>query len=478
MNDRLQHRTLRTFSSTHLADLVTPVGIYLRIRDKFPHSLLLEGADSRGAANSFSFICFDEMASFEVERNRASIRSGGVETVAVRSRTELLEAYSRFQSCFTVKKCGDHPEVSGFYGFSSYDSIELFEDIRIGNSFAPGSDLPQLSYRFYRYVIAINHFKNELYLIEHRAADVSDDSYADEYRRIVQMIFRNDVPTYPFSLEGSEETNMDDEQHRQMIRDCKRHIFRGDIFQIVPSRKFSQRYRGDDFNVYRTLRSINPSPYLFYFDLGAYRIFGSSPEAQVIIKNGTATVFPIAGTYRRSGDEKSDFELAQKLSADPKEISEHVMLVDLARNDLSRHCSDVRVEAYKEAHFYSHVIHLVSKVSGLLNEGANSLAVLGDTFPAGTLSGAPKYRAMELIDKYENGRRGFYGGCLGFLGLNGECNHCIMIRSFFSADNVLYFQAGGGVVADSVEESEVQEVRNKLNALRVALERAARGGYE
>lgn len=463
-----------------LADLVTPVGIYLRLRDRFPRSALLEGADSRGSENSFSFICFDELASFEVAGGTARLtRSGDSEySEQISSRASLLEGFRDFQRSFSVEKGSEHPDVSGFYGFCSYDSIELFEDIKLTNQHHPSSEIPQLSYRFYRYVIAINHFKDELFLIEHRDASLPEVEAESRFRDILQLIMKQESPLYPFALQGEEQSNMDDEQHAQMIRDCKKHIFRGDIFQIVPSRRFSQKFSGDDFNVYRALRSINPSPYLFYFDLGAFRIFGSSPEAQIIIKGRKATIFPIAGTYRRTGNEKADLELAEKLSNDPKEISEHVMLVDLARNDLSRHCTGVEVESFKEAHFYSHVIHLVSKVTGTLDEGADTLAVLGDSFPAGTLSGAPKYRAMELIDQYERGRRGFYGGCLGFLGLNGDCNHCIMIRTFLSTDNHLYLQAGGGVVADSVEASEVQEVRNKLNALRVALEKAPRGEYE
>jgi anthranilate synthase component I len=463
-----------------LSDLVTPVGIYLQLRDRFPHSLLLEAADSRGAENSFSFICFDELAQFEVRNFEANITIPGrsPERRSIKTQQQLVQEFDSFKSHFVVKKSGDHPDVSGFYGFSSYDSVELYEDITLQNSHQLSSELPQLSYRFYRYVIAINHFKSELFLIEHRGIALADTEADIRHKEIAQLILRQDAAQYPFALEGQETSTMTDEEHRQMIRDCKRHIFRGDIFQIVPSRRFSYSYSGDDFNVYRALRSINPSPYLFYFDFGSFRLFGSSPEAQLIIKDRKATVFPIAGTYRRTGNERSDLELAQKLAADPKENAEHVMLVDLARNDLSRHCTEVTVEAFKEAHFYSHVIHLVSKVSGMLGEDFNTLAVLGDTFPAGTLSGAPKYRAMQLIDTYERDRRGFYGGCLGYIGLNGDCNHCIIIRSFFSSNNQLVLRAGGGVVADSVEESEVAEVRNKLNALRVALERAQRGVHE
>ncbi|MBE7179038.1 MAG: anthranilate synthase component I family protein, partial [Mucilaginibacter polytrichastri] len=246
-------------------------------------------------------------------------------------------------------------------------------------------------------------------------------------------------------------------------------IHRGDVFQIVPSRAFSQRFTGDEFNVYRALRSINPSPYLFYFDYGNFKLFGSSPEAQLTINKGEATIYPIAGTFKRTGSDTEDAEIALQLKNDPKESAEHVMLVDLARNDLSRHCDDVEVQAFKEVQFYSHLVHLVSKVSGKLRLGVDSFSVVADTFPAGTLSGAPKYRAMEIIDQNEPHLRSFYSGALGFMGFNGDFNHAIMIRSFLSKENTLNYQAGAGIVTASDPETELQEVNNKIAALRKAL---------
>ena len=224
--------------------------------------------------------------------------------------------------------------------------------------------------------------------------------------------------------------------------------------------------------MYRSLRSINPSPYLFYFDFGGFRIFGSSPETHCKVSNGRVSIDPIAGTTFRSGNEALDRQRTELLLADPKENAEHVMLVDLARNDLSRNAHDVQVDFYKEVQYYSHVIHLVSRVSGQINSGGSAVKTYIDTFPAGTLSGAPKVRAMELIGELEKHNRGAYGGCIGFIGLNGDLNQAITIRSFVSRGNVLYYQAGAGIVALSDEERELQEVGNKLGALDKAIRQA------
>lgn len=449
---------------------MTPVGLYSQLRDRFPYSLLLESADSRGAENSFSFICFDRIASFEVDSGAIrTLFPGEAESeVRISRREQVIETFEAFRSSFQVQSAGAHPDVAGLFGYTSYDAIEYFEDITLTAELQPESAIPQIRYGFYRHVFAFNHFKDELFLIEH----VREGEAAKGGRALLALLARQSHTTFPFRREGGEVSNFTDAEHVEMISICKRHIARGDVFQIVPSRRFSQRFQGDEFNVYRTLRSVNPSPYLFYFDYGGFKIFGSSPEAQLIIRDRKATIFPIAGTSRRSGDEATDLALVEDLKNDPKENAEHVMLVDLARNDLSKHCRDVHVEIFKEVHFYSHVIHLVSKVSGMLREDKSPLSVLGDTFPAGTLSGAPKYKAMQIIDRVERGRRQSYGGCIGFLGFNGDCNHAIVIRSFRSKNSVLYSQAGGGVVFDSSEEAEVQEVRNKLGALKQAIEMA------
>src|SRR5690606_18016907 len=262
---------------------------------------------------------------------------------------------------------------------------------------------------------------------------------------IIESLIRSkDVPVFPFDTHGEEASNISNEEYVHMVEKGIKSCLRGDVFQIVLSRRFNQAYSGDDFNVYRALRSINPSPYLFYFDYGDYRIMGSSPEAQLIIKDRQAILHPIAGTFKRSGDDATDQLAAEALLIDPKENAEHVMLVDLARNDLSRQCTDVAVTQYRELQYYSHVIHLVSEVKGKLKEDAHPFEVLAATFPAGTLSGAPKVRAMELINEYEPTARNYYGGCIGFISFDGSCNHAIMIRTFLSKMNTLTYQAGAG----------------------------------
>jgi anthranilate synthase component 1 len=357
--------------------------------------------------------------------------------------------------------------VNGLFGYTAYDAVQYFENIRLHAPLIPAHQIPEVRYHFYNYIIAINHFQNTLQIIENRI-----NGEPSELERIETLLNSRNLAIYSFRTEGTEKSNITDAQYKQMVSKGKDHCYRGDVFQIVLSRQFSQHFTGDEFNVYRALRSINPSPYLFYFDYGSYKIFGSSPEAQLKMQSGRAYINPIAGTFKRTGDDENDKILAQQLSADLKENAEHVMLVDLARNDLSRHAKNIRVERYREVQFFSHVIHLVSSVSGEMNEGSDITDMMTATFPAGTLSGAPKYKAMQLIDEYENQNRGYYGGALGFLDFDGRFNHAIMIRTFLSKGNCLFYQAGAGIVAISDEESELQEVNNKLGALKKAIEMA------
>ena len=355
--------------------------------------------------------------------------------------------------------------AQGLFGYTTFDAVQFFETIKF-NSSSPSS-IPLVRYRLYQYVIAINHFKNELFICENHINGI--ESEADLIESIIKS---KDVPAFPFAALDKETSPLTDDEYVEMVKKGIASCARGDVFQVVLSRKFQQRFSGDEFNVYRALRNINPSPYLFYFDYGDYRLFGSSPESQLIVKNNTAIVHPIAGTFRRSGNDATDEQLAEKLLKDKKENAEHVMLVDLARNDLSRLCSDVKVSSFCEVQYFSHVIHLVSEVKGTVEKNTNPFDLLANTFPAGTLSGAPKYKAMQLIDQYENRSRGYYGGCIGFVGFNGDINHAIMIRTFLSKDNHLNYQAGAGIVAASNPESELQEVNNKLSALTAAIKSA------
>lgn len=452
-----------------LADIITPVSIYLKIRDIYPNSLLLESSDYHSKENSYSFICMDPVAEFLVQHGEISVSMPGraPTRAAVAPGHNVVEQLNGFLSAFDMNSGGHELLVDGIFGYTAYDAVQYFEDIRFNSAQPDKEDIPELRYNFFRFVLAINHLTNELSLFEHIV-----NGGESEIDRVSFLLHNRNIATYGFGLTGEEASNLTDDDFRAMVAKGKEHCHRGDVFQIVLSRQFYQDFTGDEFNVYRALRSINPSPYLFYFDYGSYKLFGSSPEAQIEVKGGKAYINPIAGTFRRTGNDREDQELARKLTEDDKENAEHVMLVDLARNDLSRTTGQVKVEEYREIQFYSHVIHMVSKVSGVLEEDANTIRIMGESFPAGTLSGAPKYRAMELIDLYEKKRRGYYGGAIGFLRFNGDINHAIMIRSFLSRDHRLYYQAGAGVVSESTEEGELQEVNNKLAALKSAIEMA------
>ncbi len=452
-----------------LSDTVTPVSIFLKIRDRFLSPCLLESNDYRSAENSQSIIGFEPLARIEVKQKVLILYlpDGSKEKTILDSPMQLAGIFQDFMKRFSFQHETElTPPVNGFIGHTNFDAIQYFDTLDCPLE-KRKIDIPDVHYIFYRYLINIDHFKEELYLTENRLD--GDTSKLEEIRRIV---FDQLIPKYPFKLKGEETSNLTDEEYRNMVTKGKHHCQVGDVFQIVLSRQYAQQYQGDDFCVYRVLRSVNPSPYLYYFDFGSYHIFGSSPESQLVIKGNTARVNPIAGTYKRTGNDDEDARNAQELIKDPKENAEHIMLVDLARNDLGRHSKKVVVKELKEIQYFSHVIHLVSKVEGELPPNTNPFEVFGDTFPAGTLSGAPKYKALQLINEYENTNRSFYGGGIGFIDFNGNVNHAIIIRSFLSINNTLYSQAGAGIVSESNEEKELQEVKNKLGALKKALQLA------
>ncbi|MBX3241656.1 MAG: anthranilate synthase component I family protein [Chitinophagaceae bacterium] len=464
---------IRTNFKRMLSDIHTPVGIYLRLRDRFRDTVLLESTDYHSADNSFSFIGINAIAGMEITDLKSvefKLPGQKPEKLPVNNPTEVPEILWSFMQRFNIAPSSDKivTAVQGLFGYATFDAVQFFDTIRFNNNKPFTADIPLMRYRLYQYVIAINHFKNEMYICENQVAGLKSDL------AIVESLIRSkDVPVFPFSSAGTETSNMTDEDYRQMVQKGIHSCYRGDVFQIVLSRRFEQKFTGDEFNVYRALRNINPSPYLFYFDYGDYKLFGSSPESQLIISNGKAVVHPIAGTFKRTGNDEQDQQSAEKLLLDAKENAEHVMLVDLARNDLSHLCDEVKVKHYRQVQYYSHVIHLVSEVNGNVKPGTNPYLLLAATFPAGTLSGAPKFKAMQLIDDYEPTARTFYGGAIGFMGFNGSCNHAIMIRTFLSKHNTLVSQAGAGIVAASRPESELQEVNNKLNALKKAVEAAA-----
>jgi len=457
----------KTRSKKLLADTLTPVNIYLKLRDIFAASILLESSDYHGHENSLSFICCEPVASFQVANSQLEIRfpDGTKSAKSILERHQVLAELDSFRASFSNQQTHSKYISSGLFGYMNYDSVRYFEDIQLRIN---EPQIPDIIYKVYRYVIVIDHFSNELMLFE----NYLNETEASGLEKLEKLIFSNRFSTFPFQSTGDETSNLTDEEFVDLVKKGMKHCFRGDVFQIVLSRRFNCGFKGDEFNIYRALRSINPSPYLFYFDYGSFKLFGSSPEAQIQIKNGEASIYPIAGTFKRTGNDKEDGELAAKLNQDEKENAEHVMLVDLARNDLSRDSNEVKVEVFKEIQYYSHVIHLVSKVTGKLLPHVSSLKLAADTFPAGTLSGAPKHNAMTLINQYENVNRGFYGGAIGFIGFDGNINQAIMIRTFLSKDNKLTYQAGAGVVAKSVPENELQEVNNKLEALRRAIKMA------
>ena len=451
-----------------LADTFTPVSIYLKLRDKFPNTILLESSDYHGNENSFSFICCKPIAGIKVENEviTCSFPDGSVGIKAIDKTISVPNELKAFCNSFETENTTGFSDkvMNGLFGYISYDAVRYFEDIEIKSVKKDAKSIPDIQYNLYQFVIAIDHFKDEIYIFQH--------SFGKEENGIEQLeayITNKNFASYKFKSQGVEESNFSDKEFLEIIKKGKTHCKRGDVFQMVLSREFSQQFTGDDFNVYRALRSVNPSPYLFYFDYGNFKLFGSSPEAQLVIKKNIATIHPIAGTFKRTGNDEADAELAEKLKLDAKENAEHVMLVDLARNDLSRNCTDVKVEKFREIQYYSHVIHLVSNVSGKIKKDVSTMKIVADTFPAGTLSGAPKHKAMQLIDAYEKGNRSFYGGCIGFLGFDGTFNSAIMIRSFLSKNNRLFYQAGAGVVDSSDEQSELNEVNNKLAALKKAL---------
>ncbi|MDE1192471.1 MAG: anthranilate synthase component I family protein [Arachidicoccus sp.] len=466
----MQRIKIQTTFKKILADIHTPVGIYLRLRDKFRDTVLLESAEYGSSENSRSIIGINAIGGIEV-KNLGTIElkypNRKPEKQEVKNHLEVPDLLWDYMQQYDVQPADNKlvKLAQGLFGYVSYNAVQFFDTIKIDHANNdPEREIPLMRYRLYQYVIVINHFKSEMFICENKINGLQSD-----IDLVKTLINHKDVPVFPFALQGKEISNKTDEEYIAMVNNGIKSCLRGDVFQIVLSRRFQQKFTGDDFNVYRTLRSINPSPYLFYFDYGDYKLLGSSPESQLIVREGKSIVHPIAGTYKKTGNETEDKKAGEALLQDPKEIAEHTMLVDLARNDLSRSCENVHLNYYKQIHAFSHVLHIVSEVSGDVKENTNPFVLLANTFPAGTLSGAPKFKAMQLIDDYEKDSRSYYAGTIGFVGFDGSFNHAIMIRSFLSKNNTLYYQAGAGIVAKSNPQSELQEVHNKLGALTQAL---------
>ncbi|MCH2215115.1 MAG: anthranilate synthase component I family protein [Flavobacteriales bacterium] len=462
------HRTYERL----LADTLTPVGIYLNLRDHYPGSHLLESSDYHSKADSLSFICLEPIAGFEAKGCEYNVQfpSNKTDSFKVNELGEILPAFQNYIDSFTYAKDNLPFRTAGLFGYSSFEAFQYFDDLELTEKRCEIKSNPDLIYHHFKYVIVIDHFKNELFIVKHDTEPLEEND--KDIAHLKSLIAVNHIAQFSFKITGDETSSTQPEEFRSMVEKGIAHCQRGDVFQVVLSREFNQPFKGDDFNVYRSLRNVNPSPYLFYFDYGKFKIFGSSPESQLQVNEGRAFIDPIAGTARRTGDAEKDMMAAEELKANPKEYAEHIMLVDLARNDLSRHTNEVEVEECAEIQYFSHVIHMVSKVSGELIDERSGLQIFADTFPAGTLSGAPKYRAMQIIDEQENQPRNFYGGAIGFFGFDGSVNHAIIIRSVLSKNNKLTYQAGAGVVVESSPQGELDEVDNKVAAMRRAIAKA------
>jgi len=458
---------LNTYHKKIIADTITPVEVYLKIRDVFPNSLLLESSDYMSSKNNFSFICFNEIGAIKIKDFilEEKFPDGKVSTKELKQSVNIPDIIHKYLDNFDIDQ-NEHTFVNnGLFGFVSHEAIKYFENISLSED-KEDLNIPDIFYGLYQNIIAINLFNHEAHIF------CNSFDKENNIEAIENLLISKSYPVFNYNNIGEKTSNISDNDFIEYVNKAKSHCKRGDVFQLVLSRRFKQKFEGDEFNVYRSLRSINPSPYLFFFDYGDFKIFGSSPEAQIIINDGIAEIHPIAGTFKRTGNDINDKKIAEDLFKDPKENSEHVMLVDLARNDLGKSGNNVKVEKNKEIQFYSHVIHLVSKVTARLKKNSKTFQVVADTFPAGTLSGAPKHMALKLIDKYEKVNRNFYGGAIGYIDFKGNFNHAIIIRSFLSQNNILNYQAGAGIVIDSQPEKELQEVYNKLGALDKALKNA------
>ena len=453
-----------TISKKTPGDLLTPVTAYLNVRDLCSQSVLMESSDYHGGENSKSFIAVNPIATVSIAHGKGCMLLPDGQTIehVIDADYDAARLINEFLGHFSIE--GDGSNYCGLYGFTTFNAVRYFENIKIKDETQAENDAADMQYTLFKSIAVFDHFCNELTLIE-----LLGEGEKGSLDKFEHNLGSHSFRTFEFHAVGDCTSTLTDDEHRENIRRGIAHCKRGDVFQIVLSRRFKQSYTGDDFQLYRALRSINPSPYLFYFDFGGFRIFGSSPETHCRIAGRQAYIDPIAGTTKRTGNAEQDRENALYLKNDPKENAEHVMLVDLARNDLSRNCHGVHVVFYKDMQYYSHVIHLVSRVQGELDSDADPVRAFIDTFPAGTLSGAPKVRAMQLISQYEPHNRGAYGGCIGFIGFNGDLNQAITIRTFVSRNGELWFQAGGGIVAKSDVEYELQEVNNKLGALRKAI---------
>jgi len=460
------------------ADLLTPVLAYLKLRKKEGHCFLLESVEGIGRLARYSFIGVNPSKVITNYGLEISILENGRQTGC---KMNLFDYLKEMMTSVRAAKVEELPDFTGgIVGYLGYENIALVEDVihfRDKNHFGT----PDAVFGLYDTIIAFDHYKHQIILITNVSLDKNTNrekifrqAKEELHERWIQLLepieFRSD-----FEIRLDETENGENDKFIDNVRAGKKNIEEGDIFQIVLSRRFQATYSGDLLNVYRALRIINPSPYMYFIELGGnFTIIGTSPEDLLNVKNRKATILPIAGTRKRGQTPDEDSQLEEDLRKDPKELAEHVMLVDLARNDLGRisQFNTVRVVENMSVHRFSHVMHLVSRVEGILSENKDCIDALMAAFPAGTLTGAPKIRAIQLIESYEKIRRNVYGGAIGYIDFNGNLDMCIAIRTLFAKGSTLYWQAGAGIVADSDPQMELKEIENKSAVLLSALKYA------
>ena len=471
-----------------LADTETPVSVYLKVRDESPYSFLLESIEGGENIGRYSFIGFNPFSNFVIRGNSFQIQSRHPDVTVlpklVEGITHPVEALQKIFSHYHTASVEGLPRLaSGAIGYFGYETVQLLENI-------PTAKIDELNLddallMFLDTLFVFDNVKRKLLLVSNAYVPAGSSEFVltTEYEKAVSEITKMRkilLKTVPSRLStptvGPLEQSISKTEYEKMVVRSIAYIVEGDIFQVLPSHRMKRKYDGDPFAVYRMLRVINPSPYMYYFSLNGLCIAGSSPELLVRVENGTVETRPIAGTRKRGKDREEDELLAADLLADQKERAEHLMLIDLGRNDIGRisEFGNVDVTEYMVIEKYSHVMHIVSNVKGKLRKGLSAIDAFFSCFPAGTLSGAPKIRAMEIIAELESVKRGVYGGAIGYLDFSGNLDSCIAIRTTIIKDGYAYFQAGAGIVYDSIPSREYQETLDKMSASIRAVEATVR----
>lgn len=459
-------------------DLLTPVLAYLKLRSIGSYSFLLESVEGIGRLARFSFIGKDPRKIIQNSGLKVRINSSGSTEVVEQNLFDYLKNEIKSYKHPLLPELPDF--TGGIVGYLGFENVGLIEDV-IKFDGKDELNTPDSIFGLFNTVIAFDHYKHQLIIISNAHLDDYTDTesaynQAKKEIAIIKQTLRKPLEySSKFSLTDEQYEQFDPESFYDDVKKGKNNIYEGDVFQLVLSKRFRSGYKGDPLNVYRALRIINPSPYMYYMEFGNdLTVIGTSPEDLIKVKDRKATILPIAGTRKRGKTDEDDLRLEKDLLDDPKEIAEHQMLVDLARNDLGRVCNFDTVELTEKMtiHRFSHVMHIVSRVEGMLKDDKDCIDALTASFPAGTVSGAPKIRAIQLINEYEKLKRNVYAGAVGYIDFGGNMDMCIAIRTLFAKDNTMFWQAGAGIVADSKPELELKEIRNKSAVLLSALKHA------